>query len=127
VFDPEGYPVVVGGPSASFNIPDNGETYLGYVHLRSYEEVDNYMSDAGQYWRNHEHWHMKQVLYYFHGSDRSWAKEIGIEYAAAGFKHDQVPLEIDADNHNGDPFRPYQDPWAGNMRPRPSWAKKGPS
>ncbi len=110
--DPEGKKVWVGGLINLINPRDNAMTAFGWTLINDREMFELYVQDP--YWRNHEHHHLWQEeqmgTFWF-------LVEIGREYARWG--HDLAPLEIDAENHSGKPWREFRDPWLlENWEPR---------
>jgi len=87
-----------------FKPRDIAMTAFGWTVINDREMFELYVQDP--FWRNHEHrhlWQEEQMGTFW------YLVEIVREYARWG--HDLAPLEIDAENHSGKPWREFRDPW----------------
>jgi RHS repeat-associated protein len=137
MFDPEGYPVVIGGTEnllsgldtnaehaiardvQAFAYSDNAISVFGHVHVKSIAAYQIYLTKPQ--WRAHEHWHLKQIHFYFHNDNWAFLGEYGSELRT--LNHDRMPLELDANNHAG---YPWIDSWMYMGTPRAWWSKASP-
>ncbi|MBS1714227.1 MAG: RHS repeat-associated core domain-containing protein [Armatimonadetes bacterium] len=110
--DPEGYMVYVGVDHdadlfSRINLKGNAMTISGYTRIHDEEDYELYLKSSR--WRKHEHWHIEQENCY----GAAYLPMTIIGYVST-LSHDNAPMEIDAYNAAG---YPYRDPMSGPAYP----------